>query len=127
MAIGPTTAAITENTLRRAARGIILLEPYPNTSAAMPSSEPLSTTVSTKGQVILPKAVRERLHWSAGTRLVVESTGDGVLLKAAPAFAPTRPDDVFASLPHRGAPKTLEEMELGITAEARRQHDRDRH
>ncbi len=54
------------------------------------------TTVSTKGQVILPKAIRDRLQWDAGTRLVVQQTADGVLLKAlTTTFAPTRPEDVF--------------------------------
>ena len=28
--------------------------------------ERLTTTVSTKGQVILPKAIRQALHWEAG-------------------------------------------------------------
>ena len=45
----------------------------------MPGSERLTTTVSTKGQAVLPKAVRTTLRWRAGTRLVVESTPDGVL------------------------------------------------
>src|SRR5262249_23041484 len=31
-------------------------------------------------------------------------------------FPTTRPPDVFASLPHRGKPKTLQEMETGIAA-----------
>lgn len=91
----------------------------------MPQPDPLITTVSTKGQVILPKAIRQRRDWDAGTRLVVEETPDGVLLKPAPAFAPTRPEDVFGMLPHRGKPKSLEEMEAGVLAEARRRHDRD--
>ena len=59
----------------------------------MASAETPTTTVSTKGQVILPKAIRERRNWPAGTRLVVEETPDGVLLKPAPVFAPTRPED----------------------------------
>ena len=74
----------------------------------MARSDPLITTVSTKGQVILPKAIRQRRQWDAGTRLVVEETADGVLLKPAPAFAPTRPENVFGMLP-----------------EARRRHDHD--
>jgi len=93
----------------------------------MASPERLSTTLSTKGQVILPKAIREQRQWKAGTRLVVEDTAEGVLLKAAPAFAPTDPKDVFASLPYKGAPKTLEEMEAGIAAEAKRRHAGDRY
>lgn len=91
----------------------------------MAATEKLITTVSTKGQVILPSAIRKRRDWGAGTRLQVEDTPDGVLLKPAPAFAPTRPEDVFGFLPHSGRPKTLEEMDAGVLAEARRRHARD--
>jgi len=91
----------------------------------MATTEALTTIVSTKGQVILPKAIRAQMHWDTGTRLVVENTGDGVLLRAAPAFAPSRPEDVFASLPWRSAPKSLADMDSGIVAEAKRRHARD--
>jgi AbrB family looped-hinge helix DNA binding protein len=87
----------------------------------------LTTTVSSKGQVILPKAIRQQRHWPAGTELTVEDTPDGVLLKAKPAFAPTRPKDVFSSLPYKGAAKSNAEMEQGIAAEAKRRHARNRY
>ena len=90
-------------------------------------SDPITTTVSTKGQVILPKAIRDRRHWSAGTRLVVEDTPNGVLLKLAPAFAPTRPEDVRGMLAYKGKPKTIEEMDAGIAEEVRRRRARGRY
>jgi AbrB family looped-hinge helix DNA binding protein len=93
----------------------------------MPTNDKLTTTVSTKGQVILPKSIRQKRRWAAGTRLTVEDTADGVLLKAAPAFAPTDPKDVFGSLKSSGKPKTLEEMKAGIAAEAKRRHARNRY
>src|SRR3546814_9652511 len=87
---------------------------------AMPSAERAITTVSTKGQVILPKAIRERLHWKAGTRLVIESTPDGVSLKAAALFPRTEVDAVFGSLAFDGPAKSIEEMDAAVVAEARR-------
>jgi AbrB family looped-hinge helix DNA binding protein len=93
----------------------------------MPPVERLATTVSTKGQVILPKAIRERRNWAAGTRLLVEDTPDGVLLKAAPVFAPTRPENVAGMLAYRGPPKTLEELDAAITAEVKRRRARGRY
>ena len=87
----------------------------------------LTTTVSTKGQVILPKAIRQRRNWAAGTRLLVEETPDGVLLRAVPVFTPTRPEDVAGMLAYRGRPKTIEEMDLAITAEVKRRHARGRY
>ena len=73
----------------------------------------------------LPKATRQQRRWEPGTRLVVEDTPEGVLLKAAPLFAPTRPEDVYGPLPPPRAPKSLKELEASIVAEARRRHARD--
>ena len=91
----------------------------------MQGPEPLTTTVSTKGQVILPKAIRQALRWEAGLRLTVESTREGVLLKPLPAFPESRPKDVYGRLASSGASKSLVEMEAGVLAEARRRHAGD--
>lgn len=80
----------------------------------------LTTIVSTKGQVILPKAIRDQRHWPAGTRLSVEDTPEGVLLKPVPIFAPTTVDAVFGSLAYAGKAKTIEEMDAAVVAEAKR-------
>jgi AbrB family looped-hinge helix DNA binding protein len=93
----------------------------------MEAVEKLTTTVSTKGQIVLPKAMRQRMNWAPGTRLVVEETPDGVLLKPAPVFAPTRPEEVAGMLAYRGRPKTLEEMDAAITAEVKRRRARGRY
>jgi AbrB family looped-hinge helix DNA binding protein len=92
-----------------------------------PAKKRLTTTVSTKGQIILPKAIREQRRWHSGTQLVVEDTAGGVLLKPAPLFAPTHPKEVFGLLGHAGPPKTLEQMQAGIAREARRRHARNRY
>jgi AbrB family looped-hinge helix DNA binding protein len=91
----------------------------------MPTTDRLTTIVSTKGQVILPKAIRQQRRWPSGTRLIVEDTADGVLLKAAPLFEATRIEDVFGCLPHAGPPKTLADMDAGIAAEVKRRHAGD--
>jgi AbrB family looped-hinge helix DNA binding protein len=89
----------------------------------MPSAPTLSTTLSTKGQAILPAAIRKRQQWNAGTRLIVEEIADGVLLKPAQVFPPTVVEEVFGSLHYRGEPKTLHEMQAGAAADVRRRHD----
>lgn len=91
------------------------------------SGAKLTTTLSTKGQVILPAAIRKRQHWNPGTRLTVEETADGVLLKSAPLFPPTTPEQVFGCLQYQGAPKTLEDMAAAIAAEVKRRHARGRY
>ena len=91
----------------------------------MAASIPLTTIVATKGQVILPKAVRESRRWGAGTRLVVEDTPEGVLLRPALAFLPTRLDEVVGILPAPGPARTVEDMDTAVLREAARRHDRD--
>lgn len=86
-----------------------------------------TTKVSTKGQVILPKAVRDAKRWPAGTMLAVEMTDKGVLLREAAVFPPKTVDEVFGMIPYDGPPKTLEDMNAGITAEVKRRHDRGRY
>ncbi len=87
-----------------------------------------TTTVSTKGQVILPKIVREYLHWTPGTRLSVEHTADGVLLRPmTAAFPPTRPQDVFGCLTGPIGQKSIEDMDAGVIAETKRRHARGRY
>ena len=86
----------------------------------MPQVSRLTTTVSTKGQVILPKSIRQARHWEAGTRLVVEDGPEGVMLKAVPHFPETRPEQVFGCLSYKGEAKSI-----GIMAEARKRHARD--
>ena len=41
------------------------------------------TVVSTKGQVILPKTIRDSKGWGAGKELIVEETRNGVVLRNA--------------------------------------------
>lgn len=38
-----------------------------------------ATRVTSKGQVVIPKPVRERLRWVSGTELAVEVMGDGAV------------------------------------------------
>lgn len=80
------------------------------------------TRISSKGQVVLPAAVRTRHRWTAGTRLTVEDTPDGVLLRAAPLFPPTTVDEVFGSLKYDGPTISIEDMDKAIAMEVARRH-----
>ena len=91
----------------------------------MGKPNPMTTTLSTKGQLILPQSVRNARDWGPGTRLTVEDTPEGVLLRPASVFASTQPVEVFGSLRYAGPPKSVEDMDAGIAAEARRRHAGD--
>jgi AbrB family looped-hinge helix DNA binding protein len=86
-----------------------------------------TTVVSTKGQVILPKAIRDAKNWGAGERLIVEETADGVLLRAERPFTPTKPEDVFGCLDAKGKHVKIEDFDQAIASEVRRRHARGRY
>lgn len=93
----------------------------------MPIRKPLTITVSTEGRVTLPVEICRRWNWQSGTRLTVEDTAEGVLLRPVSPFRATRPEDVFGMLPHGGPPKTVDEMHRGIETEVQRRHARGRY
>lgn len=78
------------------------------------------TRLSSKGQVIIPKAVRDRHGWRPGTELEVEDRGDAVVLRPAALFPPTTFEEVRGCLKYDGPPVTVEEMDQAIEREARR-------
>ena len=57
-----------------------------------------TTRLSSKGQVILPKSVRDAHHWEPGTEFSVEAVGDGVLLRPLRSVAHSRLEDVAGCL-----------------------------
>jgi bifunctional DNA-binding transcriptional regulator/antitoxin component of YhaV-PrlF toxin-antitoxin module len=84
------------------------------------AKERLTAVVSTMGEVILPKVVRQRRDWPARTRLMVEEVADGVLLRRAPLFECTQLSGAFAVLETYDRRRTLEEMDAAVAEEARR-------
>lgn len=83
-----------------------------------------TTTISSKGQVVIPKPLRDSLRWSAGTRLDVQEAPGGLLLR------PVQPDHAvplaagLAAIRQRvayaGQAVSLEQMEAAVAQEAAR-------
>ncbi len=86
-----------------------------------------TTVMSSKGQIVVPTEIRQRLHWDAGTKLVVEERPEGVLLRRAPAVPETTMDQVFGCLKYDGPAKTLEEMDAGIAEAVSERYARSRY
>jgi AbrB family looped-hinge helix DNA binding protein len=76
------------------------------------------TRLSSKGQVIIPKGVRERHGWRAGLELEVEDHGDAVVLREVRRFPPTTVEEVYGCLKYNGPPVTVEEMDEAVMREA---------
>ena len=86
-----------------------------------------TTSLSSKGQVVLPKQIRDALHYAPGARFSVEATPEGVLLRPLNQLPPSKLSDVAGSLPYKGKAKSIEEMDTAISDELKARHDRRRY
>ncbi len=79
-----------------------------------------TTKLSSKGQVIIPKAFRLAHHWDTGLELLVIETVDGLLLRPKAAFVETSLDEVAGSLQFAGPAKTQDDIDAAQRSAARR-------
>ncbi len=73
-----------------------------------------TTRLSSKGQVIIPKNIREQHQWQVGVEFMVIDLEDGILLKPVPLIEPTVIEDVAGCLAYREGTKTIQEMDEAI-------------
>jgi len=83
-------------------------------------------TITSKGQMTLPKEVRDDLKVKPGDKLIIEKQGDNYVLRARRSAL-----DLFDELPrYEGPPITVEQMNEAIEAEVwernKPKHDRSR-
>jgi AbrB family looped-hinge helix DNA binding protein len=88
----------------------------------MAKATSLKTRVSTKGQVVLPKPIRDKRGFGPGAELIVEERPEGVLLRPAPKAGATRFEDVRGSLGPVDRVVSIEEMHQGLLDEAARRY-----
>lgn len=69
-----------------------------------------TATLSSKGQVVIPKEIRDELHWEAGTQITLVSGASGVTLKAVPKKTGRRFADLIGSLKHDGPQLSIDEL-----------------
>ena len=81
------------------------------------------TVISPRGQVVLPKAIRDKRRWTAGTKLTVEERPDGVLLKPVEKKK-LSVSDLRGIVKYKGPSRSIEEMNDTIDAEVRRRFAR---
>jgi AbrB family looped-hinge helix DNA binding protein len=66
--------------------------------------------LSSKGQVVIPKEIRDELDWEAGTQLSLVATGGGVALRAMPTKTGRSLDDLIGLLKHEGDPISIDTL-----------------
>ncbi len=70
------------------------------------------TTMSSKGQVVIPSAIRAAHAWGPGVEFEVEDRTDGVFLRPRAGFEPTEVAEVVGCVGYDGPRRSLAEMRL---------------
>lgn len=79
----------------------------------------MMTRLSTKGQLIIPKEIRERHGWVAGMELAIEEREGGVVLRPVRELPETTLDELLGCTGYQGPRHSLEGMEAAIARGAR--------
>jgi AbrB family looped-hinge helix DNA binding protein len=79
-----------------------------------------TTVLSQKGQVVIPKSLREDRGWLPGLRLVVEATPDGLSLRPLDAKRSEAASSLLGCTGYRGPRRSLADMEAAIRVGVRK-------
>lgn len=75
--------------------------------------------VSSKGQLVLPKEIRESRGLGPGSEVDIEEVPGGVLLKLVRGPTQVSPEELLGCTGYRGRKKTLQDMQEAIRQGAR--------
>jgi AbrB family looped-hinge helix DNA binding protein len=83
--------------------------------------------LSSKGQIVIPKAIRDDMHLLPGTEFIISATATGLTLTPKALFPPTTNKDVrgFLAKPGRSVPDDAE-LKARIKARLRARNDADK-
>lgn len=77
-----------------------------------------STRLSEKGQVVIPKAIRDANGWGPGIDLMVEAIEGGVVLRPRALTRARTAQDLLGCTGYQGPRRTLSEMEAAVAKQA---------
>jgi AbrB family looped-hinge helix DNA binding protein len=85
-----------------------------------------TTKLSSKGQVVIPKSLRDARGWKAGTEFTIQATPLGLTLVPKKLFPETTLDQALEYFKdnYKGPPHTIDEMKAAIGREAVRRFKR---
>ena len=72
-----------------------------------------TTKLSSKGQIVLPKSIRQAHHWETGIEFVIEDIPEGILLRPLKNYQTTDWSELVGSGHYKGLPKTDKQIRPG--------------
>lgn len=76
----------------------------------------MAVSVTSKGQVTIPKRVREALGITPGSKVEFDLAGGGARLKLVKSYASSRIEEAAAILDYKGPRIAIEEMHGGLAS-----------
>lgn len=73
-----------------------------------------TATLSSKGQIVIPKPIRDAHRWKPGIRLVVEDSADGILIRPVHSFPETELAQGLGCTGYKGPTIAIEKMNSEI-------------
>jgi AbrB family looped-hinge helix DNA binding protein len=81
----------------------------------------MKARLSSKGQIVLPKYLRDKQGWKAGAEIDIQEVPGGVLLRFSKRPPEASVDDLLGCTGYRGPRRSLAQMEAAIRDAARSQ------
>jgi AbrB family looped-hinge helix DNA binding protein len=81
-----------------------------------------TTILSSRGQVVIPKGLREARHWPPGTSFYIEEVAQGILLKPMRTFAAAQLSEVMGSAGYSGPALTQQAIDAALQADVINQY-----
>ena len=80
----------------------------------MAAIAPETVRLSSKGQLVIPRAIREALHWGPGTELVILPSGNGVMIQLKRSKHRKRIEDLRGCIKYQGPPIADEDLQAPV-------------
>lgn len=80
----------------------------------------METTLSSKGQIVIPLHIRQLHNWKPGLRFSIFDSGDEIILKPERSRKNIRLEDAIGCAGYTGPKISLAEMDEGVLEEARK-------
>ena len=81
----------------------------------------METTLSSKGQIVIPRQIRQNHGWRPGTSFTIIDNDNSLVLQPVTTKKTTSLEDVIGCAGYQGEKKSQADMDTGIREEAQRQ------
>jgi AbrB family looped-hinge helix DNA binding protein len=80
----------------------------------------MQTTLSSKGQIVIPRKIRQQHGWLPGATFTIIDRDNTLIFQPVSTKIPSKLEDVIGCVGYNGKKKSLSQMDAGIIEEAKR-------